>query len=151
MTLLNTRFIIHVNCLITNKDQQILLVRERKPESFGKLNLPGGHLEIGERLIDGIIRECREEVALDIRPQKLIGIYTGQKPEIHYLGFVFYAETDEPPKAQTDQVLDCELFTAAEILHMPEEKLLNPAKLKSAVQRFLDRQFESLELLEEFL
>ena len=55
-------FIIHVNTLIVNNLQEILLVTERKPQNRYKLNLPGGHLELGEELVKGAQREAREMV-----------------------------------------------------------------------------------------
>ena len=44
--------IIHVSTIIQNINKDILLVVEGKKESaYGKLNLPGGHLEPNENII----------------------------------------------------------------------------------------------------
>ena len=59
------QFIIHVSTLIDNKGR-IVQVREKKPESYCKWNLSGGHLEMGEELIAGAEREIREEPGMII-------------------------------------------------------------------------------------
>lgn len=66
-------FVNFVSNLIVNEKNQVLLVKELKKESYGKLNLPGGHLEFGEKIIDGVIRETIEEVGIDIKPNGILG------------------------------------------------------------------------------
>ena len=58
--------VIHVSVAVL-RDGQILLVREGKPASYGKWNLPGGHLEPFEELARGAAREVREEEILELR------------------------------------------------------------------------------------
>ncbi len=50
------------------KDRKALLIKRRANDvhSPGKWDIPGGRLEPGENPLDGIRRECREEVGLDI-------------------------------------------------------------------------------------
>lgn len=79
------QFVIHVSVLIEANDQ-ILMVQEE----YGQWNLPGGHLNLGEGLLAGAIREVQEETGLRVQPDYFIGIYTGLG-ENHYLNFVFHA------------------------------------------------------------
>ncbi len=53
---------------------QVLLVRRGREPLRGAWNLPGGGLEIGERVEDGIAREVREETGLGVRPLKLLEV-----------------------------------------------------------------------------
>lgn len=41
--------------------------------------LPGGHLSWRESPTDAVVREVREETGYLIRPEKLLGVYTGQQ------------------------------------------------------------------------
>lgn len=53
--------------------QRYLLVREAKAVCRGKWNLPGGHLQPGESIMAGAIREVLEETGHKI---KLTGLYS---------------------------------------------------------------------------
>ena len=48
---------------------KILVQREREGTEFA---LPGGHIKIGETLEEGLIREYREEIGVDISCEKLL-------------------------------------------------------------------------------
>lgn len=61
------QFIIHVSAVITDKRGRILLVKENKKETRDKWNFPGGHLNPGEELVAGVIREAKEETNLRIK------------------------------------------------------------------------------------
>ena len=43
---------------------------------------PGGVLEPGERMQDGVIREVPEETGLDAKPDRLSGVYTNLERDI---------------------------------------------------------------------
>ena len=53
-------------------DQQVVLVRRRHPPLVGRWSLPGGALELGETLHEGLQRELREEIGLQTRVGPLI-------------------------------------------------------------------------------
>ena len=66
-----------VNAVILNSSGDLLLTRRssqvREP---GHWCLPGGHLDGGEDWISAMRREVREETGLEVRREKLIGIYS---------------------------------------------------------------------------
>ena len=53
-----------VGALILNKDGKLLLVRSYK--WFDRLTIPGGHIELGETMVEAVKREAKEEVGLDV-------------------------------------------------------------------------------------
>jgi ADP-ribose pyrophosphatase YjhB (NUDIX family) len=71
----------------------------QRRDDNGKWGLPGGGVEPGESVTAAIVREVREETGLDVRPMRLIGVYSDPVhhqivtyPDgnvIHYVSSVF--------------------------------------------------------------
>lgn len=55
------------------RDGKVLIVRRARDPGKGFHTLPGGAVEAGESLQQAVVREVREEVALDIEPVALAG------------------------------------------------------------------------------
>jgi 8-oxo-dGTP diphosphatase len=55
------------------RDGKVLIVRRARPPAHGLYTLPGGGVELGETLEQAVIREVREETALEIEPIELAG------------------------------------------------------------------------------
>ena len=55
------------------RDGRVLIVRRARPPAHGLYTLPGGGVEVGETLEQAVIREIREETALEIEPVDLVG------------------------------------------------------------------------------
>jgi signal transduction histidine kinase/8-oxo-dGTP pyrophosphatase MutT (NUDIX family) len=56
------------------RDARVLAQRRAfPPETAGRWELPGGRVEPGESAADALIRECREELAVDVVPGEQLG------------------------------------------------------------------------------
>lgn len=67
--------------VILNENDQVLL---HKREDNGMWTLPGGKMEIGESISDCCIREIKEELGLEVKIKKIIGIYTSPECVFDY-------------------------------------------------------------------
>jgi 8-oxo-dGTP diphosphatase len=73
------------------EDLEILLVERGKEPLKGFWSLPGGLLEVGEKLADGIRREVLEETGLDVEAVSMFEIFeriipdADGRPEYHYV------------------------------------------------------------------
>ncbi len=73
------------------KGKRILLVQRGKQPLLGWWSLPGGALETGESLADGIRREVREETGLEVKPLEIATVFeriipdTAGRAEYHYV------------------------------------------------------------------
>jgi 8-oxo-dGTP diphosphatase len=79
-------------------DGRTLLIRRGSEPLRGQWSIPGGTLELGESLKDGVARELLEETALEVRVLDLIEVFdriftepdaggggTPQRPKFHYV------------------------------------------------------------------
>jgi ADP-ribose pyrophosphatase YjhB (NUDIX family) len=55
------------------RDGKVLIVRRARKPALGVYTLPGGVVEAGETLEQAVVREVKEETALDIAPVTLAG------------------------------------------------------------------------------
>jgi len=62
--------IIDVLLLLVREDHVLLALRENTGYADGQWNLPSGKLEDSEHILDALVRETREEIALDIDPSQ---------------------------------------------------------------------------------
>jgi 8-oxo-dGTP diphosphatase len=78
-------------------DGRVLIVRRARPPAHGLYTLPGGGVELGETLEQAVVRETREETALDIEPVDLVGFRqaivrdAGGRVERHFVILPFAA------------------------------------------------------------
>jgi 8-oxo-dGTP diphosphatase len=73
-----------VGAVVVGRDGRVLLVRRARPPGEGTWTLPGGRVEQGESLEAAVIREIREETALDIRVVKSLGVVTIAREQFVY-------------------------------------------------------------------
>jgi mutator protein MutT len=84
------RPVLGVGALIFRRNK-ILLVERGKEPLKGYWSLPGGALETGETLEQGVIREVREETGLEVKPLRVLEIFERimrdpqGAPEYHYV------------------------------------------------------------------
>ena len=79
-----------VAAVIKNEKGQVLAVHLNKEKPEGVWVMPGGKLEKEENARDCVIREAREELGIEIKPIKIVGI-----SEVDYLNgnvwvFIYY-------------------------------------------------------------
>ena len=63
--------IVGVGAVVVDRNRVLLVQRGQEPLK-GKWSLPGGMLELGESLSDGVAREIREETGLNVEVLELI-------------------------------------------------------------------------------
>lgn len=66
--------LIGVGAIIIEGDKVVLIKRGHAP-LIGEWSIPGGVLEVGETMREGVIREAREETSLQVEPMDLLGVY----------------------------------------------------------------------------
>jgi 8-oxo-dGTP pyrophosphatase MutT (NUDIX family) len=78
-------------CIISNGEGILFLVRGKEPAK-GKLDLPGGFVDPGEGVVEGLRRECREELGWDpetVSPPSLFSLFTSFPNVYPYKNIVY--------------------------------------------------------------
>jgi 8-oxo-dGTP diphosphatase len=84
---------IQVTAAIIYHNDKILICQRAEGSSCSLLwEFPGGKLEPGEMLEECIVRECKEELDIDIRPLKIYQQMSYQYPEREIYFTFFIAE-----------------------------------------------------------
>lgn len=137
---------IAVTALI-EKDGKFLLVRENKPghPDHGKWNHPAGWVELGEELVEGVVRETKEETGGDFVPQWILGLYMLLRHDTpkkeggypHGLKIVFLGEFKESKDTSlADDVSETHWFSTEEIEAM-DSSTLRDVDVKGMVRDYL--------------
>ena len=80
------------------EDERVLLIRRSKEPGRGRWAIPGGVVELGERLEEAVIREVKEETGLEVSPIRVVSVMDlierGREGgiEYHYVLIDFFCE-----------------------------------------------------------
>ncbi len=95
-----------VGALIQNDQGKVLLCDSHKWP--GIYTVPGGHVELGETCEEALIRECKEEVGLDVKVDELISIQQVIRPkefwrsDAHFIFFDYLCRVEGNQEAKVD-------------------------------------------------
>lgn len=132
-------------------DNKFLMVEEVSKNGL-KINQPAGHLEPGESLLQGVIRETLEESAYEFFPESLVGTYLSRSrssrtgEEVTYLRFAFTGKLGQKFDQPLDTGIVRTLWMSADEIATCPERHRNPLVWHS-LQDYLRGQRGSLELV----
>lgn len=110
------RHSVSVSGVLIDGSGRALLIRRRDNRRWEP---PGGVLELGETVHDGLRREVREETGLDVEPTALTGVYKNMTRAI--VGIVFRCKVIGGTLTANDEATDFYWATEAEVAEMMTE------------------------------
>ncbi len=72
--------IVGVGAVIVHNGE-VLIIRRANPPLQGEWSIPGGALDLGEKLRDGVAREVREETGLDVEVGPVLDVFDSIFPD----------------------------------------------------------------------
>lgn len=128
---------------IIRKNNKYLLVKEALKQFYGMYNIPAGHLEADESIMDGTKREIKEETGFDVDLKGLIQI--GNTKQM--ISFIFLCEAiSEEGEYDKEEILSTEWFTYDEIIKL-KDNLRSPDLLVDAIRCVEENKIYSLEII----
>ncbi len=100
---------------------RVLLVRRGGPPLQGRWSIPGGILEVGETLIEGVRRELAEETGIDVRVRTLIDVFeridrdASGKLQYHFVVLDYFCEAVRGTARAGDDVTEVAWAAPAEL------------------------------------
>ncbi|MBL8714854.1 MAG: NUDIX domain-containing protein [Myxococcales bacterium] len=73
------------SAVVVGPDGRVVLVRRATPPNAGSYSLPGGKVRFGERIVDAVAREIREETGLVVEVGPLVEIVELVGDGYHYV------------------------------------------------------------------
>lgn len=91
-------------------DGALLLLKRKNSPAKGEWWLPGGRIHRGESFEETVRREVKEETGLEVRSQRLIGVYSRVFPERHDITIAFICECKKGKVALNDEHCEYAFF-----------------------------------------
>jgi ADP-ribose pyrophosphatase YjhB (NUDIX family) len=112
------------SAIVIDQDGRILLHRRDDNELW---SIPGGAMEVGERIADTVIREAEEETGLEVKPERVVGIYSNPQHVVEYadgevrqqFSVCFACRVVGGDLVVSDESLEVGFFTPEQIEGMP--------------------------------
>jgi ADP-ribose pyrophosphatase YjhB (NUDIX family) len=110
-----------VSAAIFRGDGKVLVVRRARPPSQDLFTLPGGAVETGETLLEAVVREVREETAIEIEPIELAGFREvllrdkDGRVERHFVVLCFAARCLSGTPAPNEELAELRWIDPAEV------------------------------------
>jgi mutator protein MutT len=135
------RPVVGVGAIILNEDAILLEKRKNNP-SKGKWSIPGGLVEVGEKIEDAVVREVKEETGLEVYEPRLVDVVDyvslGEKGGVKYhyviVDYIVTVKSGEPKAASDAEELKWVPFMEVE-----------EYDLTRSFRRFFERNRQKLE------
>ena len=132
---------------VIEKNGKYLLVQEAKASCYKKWNLPAGHLQFNESLIEGAKREIKEETGCDVEITGILNIANRLIEDDIFMVITFSTKLiNENITYDKKEILDVKWLDYEEIMNNMEEKLRD-AFIKISIKNYKNNLIAPIEIV----
>lgn len=106
-----------VDIFIFDDEDNFILIKRRNEPYKDYWALPGGFVDYGECVEDAAIREALEETSINVRLEKLVGVYSepSRDPRGHTVSIAYTARGNMSEMKADDDACDINIFNLEEL------------------------------------
>ena len=134
-------------------EDEVLIIKETKPNAVDKWNFPSGHIEYGEDILYSAWREVKEETGLEVKLIGTTGVYNfisstnNQVILFHFIGEV----TGGSINLEENEISDSKWIKLNDLVKFENEDLREPGVLKQIIENLLKKNIYPMNMYNEQL
>lgn len=133
---------------ILRKENKLLLVQEAQEKCYGQWNFPAGHLDDGETIFEGAIREVFEETGCKVKLTKMLPIISSKGRDIVRITFLTEI-LEENIHFDPSEILDAKWIEIEDIKTKYKDVLRGPKMMLEMVRQVEENEVYPLEIVKE--
>ncbi len=133
---------------ILRKENKLLLVQEAQEKCYGQWNFPAGHLDDGETIFEGAIREVFEETGCKVKLTKMLPIISSKERDIVRITFLTEI-LEENIHFDPSEILDAKWIEIEDIKTKYKDVLRGPKMMLEMVRQVEENEVYPLEIVKE--
>lgn len=133
---------------VIEKDGKILLVQEKQEICYGKWNFPAGHLDPNESIMQGAIREIKEETGCDVELTGIATIANKILEDDIFIEIIFTTKLlNESIKIDPEEILDVKWWDMEDILNNMDDKLRHLKFIKQPIKNIKENKIGTIDIV----
>ena len=133
---------------VIEKNGKILLVQEKQEKCYGKWNLPAGHLDSNESIMQGAIREIKEETGCDVELTGIANLANRIMEDDIFVCIVFTTKLlNENIKINPEEILDVKWWSIDDVLNNMNKDLRDLNFIKQPIRNIEENKIGIIDIL----
>lgn len=133
---------------VIEKDGKILLVQEAQERCYEKWNIPAGQLDFNETIMQGAIREIKEETGCDVELTGVVNIQNRVLKDDIFITIIFSTKLiNEDIKYDKNEILDVKWFDYDDIIKNMDTELRDLNFIKQPIINLKSNNIGPIEIV----
>ena len=137
--------------VIVKQENKVLMVQENWGNVKGMWNFPAGHLDEGENIFEGAVREAKEETGYDVKLTGLVNIQNAIYDSKHIIHVVFAAEiVGGKISFDENEIMNVEFVEIDKLLAMTDDELRGGDSRRQSLTKVKNGEIFPLSVVSNF-